>query len=968
VTDPQRPQTPHAQEPSHASQPPEELLPEALRDEDRRDEDRQDEALHDDGLPDDGLPDETLHDEDRRDGELQPSGQALRTAEDVPPPQARKRTPAAGRSRRVMPRPRVMLGSLVLVLFVGVLVVQAYINAEFTNDHVDTPAEDQGTVPPDILTGGPIINTTGGQANSYRLPPKTIALTFDDGPDATWSPKILDVLEEYNAHATFFVVGSQVARHPDVVRDMAAGGHELGVHTFTHPNLIRLAPWRRKLEYAQTQLAIAQAAGVKTSLIRFPYSSKASAIDDVNWPLVKEAGKLGYLVIVNDTDSEDWRRPGVDQIISHATPLGDSSAVMLFHDAGGDRSQTVAALRQFIPMMQARGYRFTTVSEGLNIGLAEQSTAATGLVQNPQAAPADVWRGTFLLWTVRIADGTVYLLAGLFILVGALTVGRTALLLLLATRHARQRRKPGFTWGPPVTEPVSVIVPAYNEKEGIEAAVRSLAGGDYPAVEVVVVDDGSSDDTAALAEGLRLPNVRVVRTPNGGKANALNTGVALARHNLIVMVDGDTIFEPDSIRQLVQPFADPSVGAVAGNVKVGNRASLVASWQHIEYVIGFNLDRRLYEVLRCMPTVPGAIGAFRRSALKDVGGISDETLAEDTDVTMAMCRAGWQVVYEERARAWTEAPATLEQLYRQRYRWSYGTMQAMWKHRRALLDSGESGRFGRRGLPFLALFGVALPLLAPVVDIMLVYGLVFFDRSQTVVAWLAMLALQMITALVAFRFDSESVRPLWKLPLQQFAYRQLMYLVLIQSAMTAMTGGRLRWHKLHRAGLEGSAGSMKDGAVPVTDENLTESPTVTDSPAFAGPAALSGSAALIESTAEQPLVRPVGESKRPIRSANSGRAKVPGQAVAPVIDSWPSILSRPPVQHPAAGRATARPATARTVAESLPGQATVDSHGPGSRTAEVKPDKDEPVVDPAAADLSSVDGVARDLPPLDRRR
>ncbi|MDT5039284.1 MAG: hypothetical protein QOE51_269, partial [Actinoplanes sp.] len=349
--------------------------------------------------------------------------------------------------------------------------------------------------------------------------------------------------------------------------------------------------------------------------------------------------------------------------------------------------------------------------------------------------------------------------------------------------------------------PVSVIVPAYNEKEGIEAAVRSLAGGDYPGIEVVVVDDGSTDGTADLVEALRLPNVRVIRVPNGGKANALNTGIAMARHDLIVTVDGDTVFEKDSVRLLVQPFASPAVGAVAGNVKVGNRGSLVALWQHIEYVIGFNLDRRLYEVLRCMPTVPGAIGAFRRVALAEVGGISDETLAEDTDVTMALCRAGWRIVYEERARAWTEAPATLEQLYRQRYRWSYGTMQAMWKHRRALLDSGDSGRFGRVGLPFLALFGVALPLLAPVVDIMMVYGLIFWQLTGTLVAWGLMLLLQLFTAAVAFRFDAESMRPLLKLPLQQFAYRQLMYLVLIQSAMTALTGGRLSWHKLQRAGL-----------------------------------------------------------------------------------------------------------------------------------------------------------------------
>jgi cellulose synthase/poly-beta-1,6-N-acetylglucosamine synthase-like glycosyltransferase/peptidoglycan/xylan/chitin deacetylase (PgdA/CDA1 family) len=889
-------------------------------------------------------------------------------------PQASKRTANAARTRLVLPRPRVVLGSLVLALFVSMLVLQAYINAEFTNDHIDTDAEDQGTVPRDILTGGPVINTTGGQSASYRLPPKTIALTFDDGPDPTWSPQILKVLEDTGAHATFFVVGSQVARYPDLVKRMADEGHELGVHTFTHPNLIRLAPWRRKLEYAQTQLAIAQAAGVKTSLIRFPYSSKASAIDDVNWPLVQEAGKLGYLVIVNDTDSEDWQRPGVDKIISYATPVGDSSAVMLFHDAGGDRSQTVAALKQFIPMMQQRGYRFTTVSEGLNIGLSEQNTIgspAPVLTQNPQAASADVWRGTVLRWTVRLADGTVYLLAALFVLVGALTIGRTALLLVLATRHARQRRRSDFSWGPPVTEPVSVIVPAYNEKEGIEAAVRSLAGGDYGDIEVVVVDDGSTDDTAALAEGLRLPNVRVVRTPNGGKANALNTGVALARHNLIVMVDGDTVFESDSIRRLVQPFADPSVGAVAGNVKVGNRASLVALWQHIEYVIGFNLDRRLYEVLRCMPTVPGAIGAFRRSALADVGGISDETLAEDTDVTMALCRAGWRVVYEERARAWTEAPATLEQLYRQRYRWSYGTMQAMWKHRQALFDSGESGRFGRRGLPFLALFGVALPLLAPVVDIMLVYGLVFWDRSQTVVAWLAMLSLQMVTAIVAFRFDGEPWRPLWKLPLQQFAYRQLMYLVLIQSAVTAMTGGRLRWHKLHRAGLDGSARSTKDGALPVTDETqpAAERPAAMNDPATPNPASLYGEArsALTETTAEQPLVQP--DAPRPmVRQATAGRARVPGQSIAPPVDSWPSILSRPAVRHPAAGRATARPA-----AGAVPGQATAAHRGPAGPAPEPGAAADEAAMldlsgtgtGGEAADAAMADGAARDLPPLD---
>ncbi|MCO8272493.1 bifunctional polysaccharide deacetylase/glycosyltransferase family 2 protein [Actinoplanes sp. TRM 88003] len=770
-------------------------------------------------------------------------------------PSSRQRTRGRGPvRRRLLPRPRVLLGTLLVFVFVAVLVVQAYVNAEFKGDHVETEVGDNVTVPAEVLNGGPVINTTGGQESTSRMPAKTIALTFDDGPDPTWTPRVLDVLKKHDAHGTFFVVGSEVSRHPALAKRVTDEGNELGLHTFTHPNLQLLAPWRRTLELSQTQVAIARATGVHTNLARFPYSSKNAAIDDENWKIIKNAGRQGYLVVVNDTDSQDWQRPGVGQIVKNATPAGEASAVILFHDAGGDRQQTVDALNQFIPMMKARGYSFTTVTEGLNRTIEQSNTAAAKgaepvpkLAENPEAAGSDVWRGSAVIWTVRVADGLVWVIAILFLVVGALTIGRTALLLLLATRHTRQRRKPGWSWGPVVTEPVSVIVPAYNEKEGIEAAVQSLAGGDYPHIEVVVVDDGSTDGTAALVEQMRLPNVRVVRVPNGGKSNALNTGIALARHDLIVTVDGDTIFEPDSIRKLVQPFADPTVGAIAGNVKVGNREKMVAAWQHIEYVIGFNLDRRLYEVLGIMPTVPGAIGAFRREALAQVGGISDETLAEDTDVTIAMLRAGWRVVYTEDAKAWTEAPATLEQLYRQRYRWSYGTMQAMWKHRRALFDKGPSGRFGRIGLPFLALFGVALPMLAPVVDIMLLYGLVFWELEETVVAWLGMLALQLFTAAVAFRFDKESLKPLWRLPLQQFAYRQLMYLVLMQSATTALTGGRLRWHKLHRAGL--------------------------------GPR-----------SATVPPPPPMPE-------------------VAPVIDTWPSTLGQGrPDLHPAAGRAVARPA------------------------------------------------------------
>jgi cellulose synthase/poly-beta-1,6-N-acetylglucosamine synthase-like glycosyltransferase len=382
-------------------------------------------------------------------------------------------------------------------------------------------------------------------------------------------------------------------------------------------------------------------------------------------------------------------------------------------------------------------------------------------------------------------------------LLGVLTVARSALLAFHAARHRRQHGDRPLD--PAFRPSVSIIVPAYDEAVGIAAAVTSLAASRYRDVEVIVVDDGSTDGTADVVRSLGLAGVRVVEQANQGKPAALNTGIAAARGDIVVMVDGDTVFEPDTVAHLVQPFADPTVGAVAGNTKVANRGRVLGRWQHIEYVMGFNLDRRMYEQLHCMPTVPGAIGAFRRSVLHGVGGIAVDTLAEDTDLTMAVGRAGWHVVYEQRATAWTEAPATLPQLWKQRYRWSYGTMQAMWKHRGALRPSARSP-LGRRALPYMFLFQVALPMLAPAIDVFALYGLLFLDTGPVVAAWVAFTLLQMALGWYAFRLDGEPAGPLLTLPLQQVVYRQLLYLVTIHSAVTAVLGAPLRWHKLHRTG------------------------------------------------------------------------------------------------------------------------------------------------------------------------
>lgn len=640
-------------------------------------------------------------------------------------------------------------------------------------------------VPAAVANGGPVIDAGPGAIRAVQPKARTIAITFDDGPDPDWTPKVLDLLKAQGVKATFFVIGTEVAAHPALARRIVAEGHQIGVHTFTHANLSAIPGWRRSLELRQTQLILAGATGVSTPLLRPPYSSVPDALTNVDWASIKHSREAGYLTVLTTQDSKDWRRPGAAQVIANSTPKGTAGQVLLMHDAGGDRSETLAALQKLIPTLKARGFRFATVSDA--VGMPQPVHPASSIERG---------RGMAAIGALRLSDSALTVLTWLLYGAGALSVLRALTTVIAAKRHARERY---WSWGDPVTEPVSVIVPAYNESAGIEAAVRSLVASDHP-VEVIVVDDGSTDGTADLVESLGIPGVRVIRQANAGKPAALNAGLQASSYELVVMVDGDTVFEPDAVRMLVQPFADPSVGAVSGNAKVLNRNGLLGRWQHIEYVVGFNLDRRLFDLAECMPTVPGAVGGFRRSALERIGGVSDVTLAEDTDLTMALCRDGWRVVYEERARAWTEAPASLGALWRQRYRWCYGTLQAMWKHRGALVQRGQSGKLGRRGLIYLLLFQVLLPLLAPAVDVFAVYGLVFLDPLRVGLVWAGFLALQFAMGVYAFRLDGEKAGPLWSLALQQFVYRQLMYLVVIQSVFTALAGSRLRWQRMERYG------------------------------------------------------------------------------------------------------------------------------------------------------------------------
>lgn len=688
---------------------------------------------------------------------------------------------------------------LAVLLALGVaLVVQGYMHhlAGIADDSV--PAGGSASSVPDAVShGGPVVDARGGTVRTVAPPDHTLALTFDDGPDPVWTPRILDVLRKHHVHATFFVVGSAAIDNPDLVRRILADGNEIGVHTLTHADLGSAPPWRQQLEVQGDQQVIAGITGHAATLLRPPYSSENDAVRDGTWTAIRAAADRGYLTVLTTQDSEDWQRPGVAAIEQNLAPSGPKGQVLLMHDGGGDRDQTVAALDSVLTKFADQGFRVTTAGDA--VGIASMGDASVG----------EQVSGNALVWGIRLSDFFIAAISWALVAAGVVTVVRAVLVVVCAARHrraarrslatARSRRRVDVPVRPEVTEPVSVIVPAYNEAAGIEAAVRSIVASSHP-VEIIVVDDGSTDDTADIVEGLGLPGVTLIRKENGGKPSALNAGLAAASHDLVVMVDGDTVFEPETVHALIQPFADPRVGAISGNTKVANRGGILGAWQHIEYVVGFNLDRRLFDVAECMPTVPGAIGAFRRDALFRVGGVSDDTLAEDTDLTMSLCRDGWRVVYQDDARAWTEAPASLGALWKQRYRWCYGTLQAMWKHRGAVVQGGQAGKLGRRGLGYLLVLQVLLPLFAPIVDVFAIYGLVFLDPVRIGALWLVFLLVQFLMAAYAFRLDNESLRPLWTLPLQQFVYRQLMYLVVIQSVVTALAGVHLRWHRMERYG------------------------------------------------------------------------------------------------------------------------------------------------------------------------
>ncbi len=637
---------------------------------------------------------------------------------------------------------------------------------------------------------------------------KVIALTFDDGPDPIYTPKVLDILAAKDVKATFFIVGSAGVVNTDLVQRIYREGHDLGNHTFTHVNSAEVSSEHLKFEINATQRLFEATVGARTRLFRPPYAADLEPQTVDGAAPLRVSGSLGYLTIGMNIDPKDWYRPLARQIVSatvEGAKRGDGNVVLL-HDAGGIRTPTLAALPEIIDTLRAEGYRLVTIHELL--GLKRDDVMPR--VNSDEALIVSLNLAGFALFS-----GINSIAYALFYLGIGLGTIRLLWVLSFAGVHARRAKKrAGNIWMP---QSMAVIIPAYNEGKVICNSVRAILASDIEDFEILVIDDGSTDDTADVVRRTFKdePRVRIVRKSNGGKWSALNLALQSTDADVVVTLDADTIFAPDALRQLVRHFSDGTVAAVAGHAIVGNRVNLITRLQALEYVTNQNLDRRALEVVNGITVVPGAIGAWRREALLAIGGFSSDTLAEDADATVRLVLAGNRVLYEPRATARTEAPESFATFMKQRLRWMFGTLQVGYKNRSVMWRMRPAG-LGLFGLPNIIIFQFLFTLVAPIIDLMLAWSIVtsinnFNMRPDEGIPsallavgtyWAAFQLIEIVTAAFAISLDRQ--KKTWRLlPLllvQRFIYRQLLYVVAIRVMLAALKGSMLGWGKLIRTG------------------------------------------------------------------------------------------------------------------------------------------------------------------------
>ncbi len=632
-----------------------------------------------------------------------------------------------------------------------------------------------------------------------------VILTFDDGPDPEFTPQVLDILKREKIPATFFIVGMEAENNLPLLRRIYNEGHEIGNHTFTHPNIAAVSTERAAAEMESTRLLIEAILGHSTVLFRAPFNADAEPTSEVELRPIALSKQQNYYTIGESIDPNDWEK-GVSADSIYERTIRQYNAnpqkgIILFHDAGGDRQATVDALPKIIHYFKNKGIQFTTVASLLG-----KSKEDVMPVVHNNLVRLDGKIASFGYWFEH------FLTAAFWVAI-ILGLARIALMAIMAFMQKVRNNIYQQVYNEPllVFPPASIIVPAYNEELNAVKTIYNLLQQDYPNLEIIFVDDGSKDNTykKVLEEFNEFHNVKVFTKPNGGKASALNFGISKTKNEYVICIDADTQLRGDAVTQLMKRFINPlrnrgEVGAVAGNVKVGNENTLLTKWQSIEYITAQNFDRRAFDLVNGISVVPGAIGAFKKSAIEKAGGFTTDTLAEDCDLTIRILRNGYQVVNCSEAVAITEAPETLRQFMKQRFRWSYGIMQSFWKNKDACFNPKYKG-LGMISLPNILLFQILLPMLAPLADLMLILSLIWNRDNPASLHkiefyYLVFFAVDILVSVIAFAFEKEKFsKLLWLIP-QRFVYRQLMYVILFKAIGKAIQGESQGWGILKRTG------------------------------------------------------------------------------------------------------------------------------------------------------------------------
>lgn len=603
---------------------------------------------------------------------------------------------------------------------------------------------------------------------------KTIALTYDDGPDPLYTPRILDVLAKNNVQATFFETGSNITKHPEIAQRQAQEGHDLANHTFNHVDFDFVGSARAEQEINQTSRVLTATTGVRSSFFRLPYMGNDEQSMRNHLVGILTAQKLGYVIANHNFDSDDWMfNNGGKQLLPN---FDGQPIVALLHDAGGDRTKTIAYTQRLIDAAKANGYSFVTMNQMYSQQPALVAKEPVSVADRTSLALASA----YLVWPHTVVGKLFYLTVFTLFITMFFNVA-------LAIYNMRKNR---FKKLPKGYRPlVSVIISAYNEESVLEGTVKSVLGSNYRNIEIIIVDDGSKDSTGKVAADLahRYKRVFAFTKPNGGKSSGLNFGVKHAKGEIIVGIDADTVFPATTMGNLVRHFADPEVGAVAGNVKVGNIHNMVTRWQMLDYMIGIYIERNAQAALGSVMIVPGACGAWRKNVILAAGGYKHVTLAEDFDLTLSVHRLGYKVLQDNDAISYTEAPETIKALTKQRFRWMYGTFQAFWKHR-DMFFRRKYGWTGMFVMP-LAIYNAFIPLFfIPMLIAVNIENLMAGNFTSLVLFFFATVSIQAAMAIIAVILAKEKPSHLLAIPFTRLVYSPIRTMLLYRTAFRALRG------------------------------------------------------------------------------------------------------------------------------------------------------------------------------------